>query len=130
MTMRLDPASSSPAFVQIAEQVRSRIASGIYRPGDLIPSIRETALQLLVNPNTVKRAYEELEREGFISSRKGVGMVVQESTARPARTQSAAAAQAVFVQGIRAAVRSGLARHEVDALYARAWAEAGRENKP
>lgn len=128
--MKLDPASSAPAFVQIADQVRSRIAAGVYRPGELIPSIRELALLLIVNPNTVKRAYEELEREGYIASRKGVGMVVQEASAHPARTQTSGAVQAAFVQAIRTGVQAGLKKSEVEAIFARAWAEAGRENKP
>ncbi|MFT3683782.1 MAG: ATP-binding cassette domain-containing protein [Phycisphaerales bacterium] len=64
--MRIDPSSSTPAFLQIAEWVRAGVASGVYRAGDLVPSIRETALRFVVNPNTVKRAYEELEREGLI----------------------------------------------------------------
>src|SRR5271154_3548425 len=74
--MQIEPSSSIPVFRQIAEGVRSAVAAGVYRPGDLIPSIRAQAIALVGNPNTVQRAYEELEREGLIIGKKGTGMIV------------------------------------------------------
>ena len=127
--MRIDPSSPSPVFLQIAEQIRGGIASGVYRPGDLIPSIRETALRLLVNPNTVKRAYEELERDGYVVAKKGIGMVVQESTARPAMRRAGAEVQAALVQAIGLAGRAGMDRGDVDGLYEKAWSEAAQRQR-
>ena len=72
--MRLDPASSLPVFEQVAGSVVSAIAAGVFRPGELIPSIRQQATDLLINPNTIKRAYEALERDGLIEPRAGLGM--------------------------------------------------------
>lgn len=126
--MRIDPSSSTPAFLQIAETVRAGIASGLYRPGDLIPSIRETALRSLVNPNTVKRAYEELEREGLIVAKKGIGMEVQASTARAALKRTATEVREGLTQAVTSARRAGMERGEVDPLYERAWADSERHS--
>src|ERR1700722_15316956 len=83
--MKVEPASPIPIFQQIADGIRGAVASGIYRPGDLIPSVRAQALALLVNPNTVQRAYEQLEPDGLIASKKGVGMIVCDESATTAR---------------------------------------------
>jgi GntR family transcriptional regulator len=125
--MRIDPSSTNPAFLQIAETVRAGIASGLYRPGDLIPSIRETALRFLVNPNTVKRAYEELEREGLVAAKKGIGMEVQAATARAAMKRTATEVREALAQAVTSARRAGMEREEVDALYDRAWGDSQRQ---
>lgn len=132
--MPLDSSSHAPVFEQIADRLRGDVAAGVYRPGDLIPSIREMALRLLVNPNTVQRAYEQLEREGLVAARKGVGMVVQASTAVDARKRTEQGVTGVFEQGVEQARRAGLTRAQVDRLYARAWsrtaAERSKEQQP
>ena len=125
--MTIDPSSRAPVFEQIADRLRGDVAAGVFRPGDLIPSIREMALRLLVNPNTVQRAYEQLEREGLVAARKGVGMVVQASTAGDARKRTEQAVIGVFEQGVEQARRAGLTRVQVDRLYARAWSRAGTD---
>ncbi|HYD02540.1 MAG TPA: GntR family transcriptional regulator [Phycisphaerales bacterium] len=127
--MRVDPSSPNPVFLQIAQMIRSGIARGLYRPGDLIPSIRETALRFLVNPNTVKRAYEELERDGLVVARKGIGMEVQPATARPAIKRAAADVREALNQAVTSAQQAGLERTEVDDLYRRAWEDAARQSR-
>ncbi len=89
--MRVDPGSHQPIFVQIADGVRGAVARGVYRPGEALPSVRALALDLGVNPNTVQRAYEELEREGLVESRRGMGMFVSAKGLDSARAGSAAA---------------------------------------
>ena len=74
--MSIDPSSATPVFQQIVDYLQRLIASGVYRPGELIPSVRALALELRVNPNTVQRAYQALERDAVVTARKGVGMVV------------------------------------------------------
>lgn len=78
MTFTLDENSGVPIYLQIVEQVRRRIATGALRPGDQLPSVRETALRLRINPNTVARAFGELEREGVVETRQGSGTFVAE----------------------------------------------------
>jgi len=125
--MRIDPASSTPIFRQIAAAIRGAIAAGVYRPGDTIPSIRASALDLLVNPNTVARAYAELEREGLITPERGLGMVVARRTEDAARATTLSEIQGGFEAGVRMGRRAGLDRAGIDGAYEKAWAEAGDE---
>lgn len=68
--------STVPIYEQIIAQVVGVIASGGLKPGDMLPSVREMATKLLVNPNTVARAYGELERAGLVEPRRGTGMLI------------------------------------------------------
>ena len=101
--MSVDTHSPVPIYEQIAEYIRGGVATGIYRTGEIIPSMRALALELVVNPNTVQRAYETLEREGIVEGRKGVGMIVRDGSAAAARVHSEATVQATFARGVRAA---------------------------
>ena len=74
--LQLDPRSGVPAYRQLMDQVRHYIASGTLRPGDQLPSIRELASVLAVNPTTIVRVYTELEREGTLEMRHGKGAFV------------------------------------------------------
>lgn len=74
--MLIDPKSSTPIFRQIADQLRQAIDSSVYKPGEMLPSLRVMAVDIKVNPNTVQRAYEALEREGVVETRRGVGIFV------------------------------------------------------
>ena len=91
--MKIQPSSHVPIYLQIAEAVRAAVAAGVYRPGEVLPSLRAMAIRLHVNPNTVQRAYDELEREGLIYSQRGRGLFVAErgaaSASRPPATASA-----------------------------------------
>ena len=76
--MKIDPRSHVPIYLQIAEEVRAAVAAGLFRPGEALPSLRALALEIQVNPNTVQRAYDGLEREGLIYSQRGRGLFVAE----------------------------------------------------
>lgn len=122
--MHLDPASDTPIFLQIAAAIRADIAAGVFRPGDTVPSIRAAALDLLVNPNTVARAYAQLEREGLLIPSRGVGMLVARRTESPARAATVAAIHASFSSAIHSGRRAALDRKSIDAVYRRAWSES------
>jgi GntR family transcriptional regulator len=64
--------------MQILNQVKRAAASGLLKPGDQMPSVRELAIELTVNPNTIVKAYQELERDGVIKTVRGVGTFVAE----------------------------------------------------
>ena len=70
------PGSTEPIYRQLVEQVRRLVAGGQLAPGDALPSVREVALQLAVNPMTVSKAYGLLELESLLERRRGVGMLV------------------------------------------------------
>jgi GntR family transcriptional regulator len=127
--MKIETSSSVPIFQQIAEGVRSAVAAGIYRTGDLIPSVRAQAIALLVNPNTVQRAYEQLEREGLIISKKGLGMVVAPDSKSAARNGVEDSVHAGFTQAIDAGRAAGLSRPAIDRIYRDAWSNGNPAEK-
>lgn len=84
----LDYRDSRPLYEQIADQLRRQITSGILREGDQLPSVRETAASMSINPNTIQRAYRLLEQSGWIVSVPGKGsFVCQDRQADPRRGQ-------------------------------------------
>jgi GntR family transcriptional regulator len=76
MGLQVDTASSLPIYQQLAQQIREAIARGEMPPNTALPSVRQLSRDLVVNPNTVARAYTELEREGLLVSRPGRGNYV------------------------------------------------------
>jgi GntR family transcriptional regulator len=78
MFLKIDSKSSLPIYVQIIDQVKFQVASGRLRTGDQIPTVRELASGLRVNPNTVAKAYRELERDGVLEGKPGQGSFISE----------------------------------------------------
>ena len=79
---RLDPGSGVTTYLQLVRQVKDALRLGLLLPGDRLPTAREVVARLAVNPNTVHKAYRELEREGLVASRPGQGTFVQRSLGR------------------------------------------------
>ena len=75
--VHLDYRDARPIYTQIVENFRTQITTGVLQPGDKLPSVRELAQQLSINPNTIQRAYRELEQEGWIESAPGKGSFVR-----------------------------------------------------
>lgn len=73
----LDYRDARPIYVQICDGIREQVAAGILQEGDRLPSVRELAMSLTINPNTIQRAYRELEMEGWIASVPGKGNFVR-----------------------------------------------------
>ncbi|GEN46576.1 GntR family transcriptional regulator [Alkalibacillus haloalkaliphilus] len=78
MHILLNPTSNKPIYEQIIQQVKERILQGVVVAGDKVPSVRELSAQLTVNPNTVSKAYKELEREGIFVTFRGKGTFINE----------------------------------------------------
>ena len=76
ISFTLDPKSGVPIYRQIQDQIRYGIASGRLRPGEQLPTVRALAVDLAVNPNTVIKAYSELERQGVLTTEQGTGTFV------------------------------------------------------
>ena len=79
----LNTGDERPIYGQIADRVKFAVAGGALRPGDLVPSVRELSKQLVVNPNTVARAYRDLQTEGLLESVRGMGLQVAEGARGP-----------------------------------------------
>jgi GntR family transcriptional regulator len=119
--MEIDLTSSVPIFRQIVDGICAAVAAGVYKPGELIPSVRQQAIALLVNPNTVQRAYEQLERDGLLVTRRGSGLEVAPGAPAAAAAKMAQAVQNTFNQAIDQARSAHLTRTTIDGLYRKAW---------
>lgn len=84
---RLDPHSGVPVYRQLIDQVNGAIASGALKPGDQLPTVRLVAVALEINPNTVLRAYREMEIRGILDTQQGTGTFVAERPAPPSKQQ-------------------------------------------
>ncbi len=87
MMIHISTRNGVPIYLQIVQQIRHQIASGRLRPGDELPPIRTLAQQLVINPNTVARAYRELESAGLITSKVGAGSRIAEGVSPLARRE-------------------------------------------
>ena len=85
MLLRIDPSSGVATYLQLVHQVRQAIQLGVIGEGDQLPTIKEVVAELAINPNTVLKAYRELEHEGLCSGRPGVGTFVTRSLAPPSQ---------------------------------------------
>lgn len=79
--MQFDHRDSRPIYAQLVQKMRDQILAGVLQPGDKLPSVRLLAGELTINPNTISRAYRELELEGWVVSVPGKGVFVKEDTA-------------------------------------------------
>lgn len=114
-----DTASGIPVYLQLVEQVKHAVATGALEPGDQLPGVRKVAEQLVINPNTVVKAWRELEHEGFIEVHHGAGAFISHSAPGLRRTALIADAQQV-VQGIVRELRDrGLTDAEIRRLIER-----------
>jgi GntR family transcriptional regulator len=83
INFHLDPHSGIAPYLQIVHQVKHALRLGMLQPGDQLPTVREVVAQLAINPNTVLKAYRELEHDGLIGSRPGLGTFVLRGLAGP-----------------------------------------------
>ena len=77
--IRLDYRDSRPIYEQVRDGLRRLMVTGVMQPGEQLPSVRSLAMELSINPNTIQRAYAELERQGYIYSIKGKGSFVADN---------------------------------------------------
>lgn len=123
MFLPLDTNSGLPIYRQIMDQVRRMVASGLLKPGEKLDSVRDLSATLGINALTVGKAYQELERDGVIEMRRGLGMFVAaralgNDTSKSARRQ---AVQATANRFVVEAVQAGLTRKEAVSLVTQAW---------
>lgn len=116
MLFDIHPDSSVPIYEQIVAQITFCIASGIIEVGSRIPSVRELGSQLVVNPNTVARAFQELERRGIVAARRGLGMEVTPEAPRLCRQRRADIVRGRIREALREAVSSALPAEEIRKL--------------
>ncbi len=109
--VHLDYRDARPIYSQIVDNFRSQIVAGVLQNGDRLPSVRELATQLSINPNTIQRAYRELEMGGWIASMPGKGSFVCGVPCGPQREQLALLE--TFDQTVAALLSLGTTREEL-----------------
>jgi len=116
MLFRPNPSSGVPIYLQLMEQVRHGVETGALKPGDQLPGLRPLAEQLVINPNTVAKAYRELEHEGVIELRHGAGAFVAAGAGRK-QTDKLRAAQGLVAETIAQLRRRGISEEEIRRLF-------------
>src|SRR5262245_21477812 len=113
ITFSLDPKSGVPIYRQIQDQIRYGIASGRLRPGEQLPTVRALAVDLKVNPNTVIKAYSELERQGTLTTEQGSGTFVAPQAAALAPEDREGKLQALCAEFLGQAAQYGFGPEDV-----------------
>jgi GntR family transcriptional regulator len=117
---QLDGASGVATYLQLVQQVRHALQLGILQPGDKLPTAQQVVAKLAINPNTVLKAYRDLEREGLVRARPGLGTFIVGTLPR-----NDPAVQARFLRSmsswLRSAREAGLGPDDIEAIYRTAF---------
>jgi GntR family transcriptional regulator len=115
MSFRVNATSGVPLYLQLMDQVKHAIETGALKPGDQLPTIRKVAENLVMNPNTVVRAYRELQHEQIIELKHGSGAFVSGSVA--GRTRVTRKAQTIVQSALERLAELGLTNEEIRRLF-------------
>jgi GntR family transcriptional regulator len=115
--IKIDTSDGVPIYLQIVDQIKRSVAVALLKPEDPLPSVRQLALDLTINPNTVARAYLELEHQGFIYKRQGQGTYVCAQAIGAARRERNRIVTGLFEKAIAEAVNFGMPASEIAAIY-------------
>ena len=117
---QLDTVSGVATYLQLVQQVHDALRLGLLEPGDQLPTAQQVVAQLAINPNTVHKAYRELEREGLARARPGLGTFITRS---PAGTDPATQARflTAMTDWLRSARSAGLGPDDIEAIYRTAF---------
>lgn len=117
VVLTVDPRSGVPIYLQVIEQVKRSVAVGILQPGEQLPTVKQLALDLTINPNTVAKAYRDLERDGVIETSPGRGSFIRANgVAESAKAAASDVAREALESAVREAKSVGLNRTEVRGL--------------
>ncbi|MGW0391286.1 GntR family transcriptional regulator [Streptomyces sp. NPDC003042] len=129
MEFRVDRRSGVATYLQLVTQVKQALRLGVLEPGDRLPTVREVVAATAINPNTVLKAYRELEREGLVEPRPGAGTFVRRSLSRPA-TAADSPLRLSLAAWMAQAREAGLEREDITALIAAAADESFSTSGP
>jgi len=121
MHFQLRANDGRPIYAQIADQVKNAVAAGLLRPGELIPSVRELSRQLVVNPNTVARAYRDLQVEQILEALRGTGLQVAQGAPSLCRNERQSVVRQQLRDVFEEARKASLSREEVERILHEEW---------
>ena len=116
MFFHIDPADGLAIYDQVVRQVKFAIAGRVLQPGNLVPSVRELARELAINPNTVARAYQQLQADGVLQTVRGLGLEVAADAVKHCRTERQKLIRTRVAQALTEARKSGLDADELRTL--------------
>ena len=116
----VDTRARKPIYEQLTENIRRLVLQGVLQPNEQLPSVRALAVELAINPNTIQKAYAELERQGITYSLPGRGSFISDNITELSRAQLAQSADALRA-AMKAAKDAGMTRTEALALLSEAW---------
>jgi len=119
----LNGGDDRPIYGQIADRVKFAVAGGVLRAGELVPSVRELSRQLVVNPNTVARAYRELQTEGLLEPVRGTGLQVAEGAQDRCRAARREFVRERLRSAIEEARKSAMDPGEIEVILREEWAK-------
>src|SRR5258706_6381944 len=117
MILRPNPSTGVPIYLQLMEQVKHAIETGALRTGEQLPGIRPLAEELVINPNTVAKAYRELEHEGVIELRHGAGAFVSGKAGAKKLTDKLRAGQTIVAAAVERLHTRGVTDDEIRRLF-------------
>ncbi|MGI9008820.1 MAG: GntR family transcriptional regulator [Streptosporangiaceae bacterium] len=126
MEFEVDQRSGLPTYLQLVQQVRHALRLGLLEAGDQLPTAREVVAKLAINPNTVHKAYRELERDGLVTVRPGQGTFIARSLTGPGFAQLGKLRESLF-GWLDEAKAAGLDAEEIEALFRSAVRQAAAE---
>ena len=115
---RLDPRSGVPAYRQLVDQVRQAVSLGLLRAGDQLPPVREVVTQITINPNTVHRAYRDLEAEGLVRGEQGRGTFILDGVTASITAKRQGELRRELLRWLDKARRAGMEDEAIRALVA------------
>ncbi len=130
MFVHVDPSNGLAIYDQIVRQVKFAVASDALRPGNLVPSVRELARDLTVNPNTVARAYRELQADKVLQALRGTGLEITPSAPKKCLADRAALIRGRLRSVLAEARQSGLPADEIRSLTEQELARLEPERDP
>ena len=122
----LDRGSGVATYLQLVHQVENALRLGYLEPGDQLPKVRDVVASLAINPNTVLKAYRELEREGLVAAQPGLGTFVRRSLGGAGRGEHTRL-RTELASWVRDSRRAGMDQEDLEALFASVLVESFRE---
>jgi GntR family transcriptional regulator len=126
--LQVDAHNGLAVYDQIVRQIKFAVADGALTAGEMVPSVRELARELAINPNTVARAYRQLQDDGVLEAVRGTGLAVADAARRHCQSERTKLIRARLRAVLEEAANSGLDQQEVEQLF-HAESIAARRNK-
>lgn len=129
MFFSIETANGLPIYDQIVRQIKFAVANRVLGPGDLVPSVREAARELAINPNTVSRAYRELQSQGVVAAVRGTGLEITPDAPKRCKKEKSDLIRDRLRAVLIEALQAGVARDEIEAMVADELKQLAKESR-